>query len=153
MIKEVIEMVSSNTYEEIYEILSYMNKSTVMKVPENILKNISEKRNKNFKTKIDKNDLFNEENASKEAIDILCWIEYKFWMDNGRKNEIDRIKISKLTDIEKEKYEKYNPDNIFEKKNTEENKQINDIQLVEIKETSWFKRALEKILEFFGRMK
>ena len=38
-------------------------------------------------------------------------------------------------------------------KNTEENKQINDIQLVEIKETSWFKRALEKILEFFGRMK
>ena len=113
-------MVSSNTYEEIYEILSYMNKSTVMKVPENILKNISEKRNKNFKTKIDKNDLFNEENASKEAIDILCWIEYKFWMDNGRKNEIDRIKISKLTDIEKEKYEKYNPDNIFEKKNTEE---------------------------------
>jgi hypothetical protein len=153
LIKEVIEMVSSNTYEEIYEILSYMNKSTVMKVPENILKNISEKRNKNFKTKIDKNDLFNEENASKEAIDILCWIEYKFWMDNGRKNEIDRIKISKLTDIEKEKYEKYNPDNIFEKKNTEENKQINDIQLVEIKETSWFKRALEKILEFFGRMK
>ena len=74
-------------------------------------------------------------------------------MDNGRKNEIDRIKISKLTDIEKEKYEKYNPDNIFKKKNTEENKQINDIQLVEIKETSWFKRALEKILEFFGRMK
>ena len=146
-------MVSSNTYEEIYEILSYMDKLTVMKVPENILKNISEKRNKNFKTKIDKNDLFNEENASKEAIDILCWIEYKFWMDNGRKNEIDRIKISKLTDIEKEKYEKYNPDNIFKKKNTEENKQINDVQLIEIKETSWFKRALEKILEFFGRMK
>ena len=26
-------------------------------------------------------------------------------------------------------------------------------KLVEIKETSWFKRALEKILEFFGRMK
>ena len=74
-------------------------------------------------------------------------------MDNGRKNEIDRIKISKLTDIEKEKYEKYNPDNIFKKKNTEENKQINDIQLVEIKETSWFKRALDKILKFFGRKK
>lgn len=146
-------MVSSNTYEEIYEILSYMDKLTVMKVPENILKNISEKRNKNFKTKIDKNDLFNEENASKEAIDILCWIEYKFWMDNGRKNEIDRIKISKLTEIEKEKYEKYNPDNIFKKKNTEENKQINDVQLIEIKETSWFKRALDKILKIFGRKK
>lgn len=146
-------MVSSNTYEEIYEILSYMDKPTVMKVPENILKNISEKRNKNFKTKIDKNDLFNEENASKEAIDILCWMEYKFWMDNGRKNEIDRIKISKLTEIENEKYEKYNPDNIFKKRSLEKNTQIDNLQLVEIKEMSWFKRALDKILKFWGRKK
>lgn len=149
----MIEIVSNNTYEEIYEILSYMDKSTVMKVPENILKNISEKRNKNFKTKIDKNDLFNEENASKEAIDILCWMEYKFWMNNERKNEIDRFKSTKLKEIENKKYEKYNPDNIFKKKNTEENIQINNVQLVEIKETSWFKRALDNILKFFGRKK
>lgn len=146
-------MVSSNTYEEIYEILSYMDKPTVMKVPENILKNISEKRNENFKTKIDKNDLFNEENASKEAIDILCWMEYKFWMNNERKNEIDRFKSTKLKEIENKKYEKYNPDNIFKKKNIEENIQTNNVQLVEIKETSWFKRALDKILKFFGRKK
>ena len=33
-------MVLSNIYEEIYEILSYMDKITVMKVPEMILKNI-----------------------------------------------------------------------------------------------------------------
>lgn len=146
-------MVSSNTYEEIYEILSYMDKPTVMKVPENILKNISEKRNENFKTKIDKNDLFNEENASKEAIDILCWMEYKFWMNNERKNEIDRFKSTKLKEIENKKYEKYNPDNIFKKKNIEENIQTNNVQLVEIKEISWFKRALDKILKFFGRKK
>ena len=146
-------MVSSNTYEEIYEILSYMNKSTVMKVPENILKNISEKRNKNFKTKIDKNDLFNEENASKEAIDILCWIEYKFWMDNGRKNEIDRIKISKLTDIEKEKYEKYNPDNIF--RNQDKNYSIDivennqELSLIKTDNIKWYKRICKLIKNFF----
>lgn len=145
-------MVSSNTYEEIYEILSYMNKSTVMKVPENILKNISEKRNKNFKTKIDKNDLFNEENASKEAIDILCWIEYKFWMDNGRKNEIDRIKISKLTDIEKENYEKYNPDNIFKNREIKyiENPTSNIVSMIQYKE-SVFKSILDKIKRIFAK--
>lgn len=145
-------MVSSNTYEEIYEILSYMNKSTVMKVPENILKNISEKRNKNFKTKIDKNDLFNEENASKEAIDILCWIEYKFWMDNGRKNEIDRIKILKLTDIEKENYEKYNPDNIFKNREIKyiENPTSNIVSMIQYKE-SVFKSILDKIKRIFAK--
>lgn len=50
-------MISSNTYEELYEILSYMDKVTVMKIPENILINIKNKRNINFKTKIDKNDI------------------------------------------------------------------------------------------------
>ena len=55
--------------------------------------------------------------------------------------------------IEKELREKYNPDNIFKKKNIEENIQINNVQLIEIKETSWFKKALDKILKFFGRKK
>jgi len=55
--------------------------------------------------------------------------------------------------IENELREKYNPDNIFKKNNTEETIQINNVQLVEIKETSWFKRVLDKILKFFGRKK
>jgi len=29
--------------------------------------------------------------------------------------------------------------------------QIDNVQLIEIKETSWFKRTLNKILDFFGR--
>lgn len=82
-------MISSNTYEEVYEILSYMDKITVMKVPEEILNTIKKKRNVNYKTKIDKNDIFNEENISKEAIDFLCWIDYKYWMDENRKIKID----------------------------------------------------------------
>lgn len=55
--------------------------------------------------------------------------------------------------IENELREKYNPDNIFKKNNTEETIQKNNVQLVEIKETSWFKRVLDKILKFFGRKK
>ena len=54
---------------------------------------------------------------------------------------------------EKELREKYNPDNIFKKKSSEENIQINNVQLVEIKETSWFKKVINKILRFFGRKK
>ena len=73
-------MISGNTYEELYEVLRYMDKPTVMKIPESILRNILEKRNKEFETRIDKNDLFKEENMSKEAVDILCWLEYKFLM-------------------------------------------------------------------------
>ena len=54
---------------------------------------------------------------------------------------------------ERELREKYNPDNIFKKKNVDKNMQIDNVQLIEIQETSWFKRTLNKILDFFGRKK
>lgn len=37
-------MISSSTYKEIYEILSYMDKLTVMKIPIEILQNIKVKK-------------------------------------------------------------------------------------------------------------
>ena len=116
-------MISSNTYEEVYEILSYMDKVTVMKIPEEILNIIKTKRNINFKTKINKCDIFNEENVSKEAIDFICWLDYKYWLDQNRKSEIDKINIDRIKKSEEEKRKIYNPNNIFENK---EKKSIKD---------------------------
>lgn len=83
-------MISGNTYEEVYEILSYMDKMTVMKIPRDILNNIKEQRNTEFKTRINKDDIFNQQNVSKEAIDILCWIDFNYWMNSSQKNEIEK---------------------------------------------------------------
>lgn len=145
-------MISSNTYEEVYEILSYMDKFTVMKVPEEILKVIKTKRNINFRTKINKNDIFNEENVSKETIDFICWLDYKYWIDEERKYEIDRINIEKVKKSEEEKRKKYNPDNIFknrEKKYTEI-PTSNITSMIEYKE-SVFKRVIDKIRSIFAK--
>lgn len=53
------KMISAEDYEEIYEILSCMDKMVVMKIPIEILNIINVKRNKEYVSKIDKNDLFN----------------------------------------------------------------------------------------------
>lgn len=144
-------MISSNTYEEVYEILSYMDKITVMRVPEEILNTIKNKRNVNFKTRIDKKDIFNEENISKEAIDFLCWIDYKYWMDENRKIKIDQIKFDKIRRYEEEKREKYASDNLFKKqdqvKKTEE-VMTNEVAMVEYEE-SIFKKFINKIKSIF----
>lgn len=129
-------MISGNTYEELYEVLRYMDKPTVMKIPESILRNILEKRNKEFETRIDKNDLFKEENMSKEAVDILCWLEYKFLMSEENKKEIDKIKNRKLKEMENKNYDL---NNLFKKKEIAE-AHINNIQLIEKKEKSWLKK-------------
>ena len=39
-------------YEELYEVLSNMDKTTVMRIPEEILNRIISQRNKNFKSSI-----------------------------------------------------------------------------------------------------
>lgn len=142
-------MISGNTYEELYEVLRYMDKPTVMKIPESILRNILEKRNNEFETRIDKNDLFKEENMSKEAVDILCWLEYKFWMSEENKKEIDKIKNRKLKEMENKNYDL---NNLFKKKEIAE-AHINNIQLIEKKEKSWLKKILDNIIKFFARKK
>ncbi len=72
-------MISSNTYKEVYEILSYMNKITVMKIPTEILQTIKKKKNNNYITKIDKRDIFNENNVNRETIDLLCYFYKHYW--------------------------------------------------------------------------
>lgn len=144
-------MISGDIYEEVYEILSYMDKVTVMKIPENILHTIINRRNINFKTKIDKNNIFDEKNVSKETVDFICWLDYNFLMNDERRKEIDRIRIEKNNKIELEKKLKYNPD-IF---NTKEDKRVvqqkqETVQMVEYKENI-FKGILNKIKRFFLR--
>ena len=100
-----------NTYSgiacaEAYKIMSYMDKDIVMKVPMEILNYIKDNRDKNYKTSIDINDIFNPDNIQQETMDLLAWIDVKFWMSEEKKEEL-------LEEYQREQREKYNPDNLF----------------------------------------
>ena len=148
-------MISADTYEELYEILSLMDKSTVMKVPIDILNTIKEQRNTEYQTKIDKNDIFNENNVNKETIDLLCYLDYHYWMDESKKSEVDLIRKQRLQEDENKKREQYNPNNIFKKANkniettnTEIHENVTNTALIEYKESFFtrFKNFIFKIL-------
>lgn len=149
-------MITSNVYEEVYQILRYMDKVTVMKIPQDILNNIITKRNVNFETKIDKNDIFNEENVSKDAIDILCWIDYNYWMNETKKREVDKICKEKILKNEIEKMEKYNTNDIFKNKQINSTNKLSElkietIEMIEYKESRWYKKIFAKILKVFRK--
>jgi len=95
-------MITADTYSEIYEILSYMNKSIVMKVPIEILEIIKESRNLNYISKINKEDLFNLNNISKDTLNLLAWLDVNYWMDNEKK---EKIKLSFENDFMESKIE------------------------------------------------
>ena len=117
-------MISSNTYEEVYQILKHMNKTTVMKIPNNILNAIVKNRNSNFKTNIDKYNIFNQKNISSEALDLLCWITYNYWLNESEKKKIDKINYDFYIKSEEEKAKKYKTNNIFKNKVSQENNSL-----------------------------
>lgn len=145
-------MISTNTYEEVYEILQGMDKSIVMKIPEEILLTIKTKRNRNFTTSIDKNDIFNENNISKESVDLLCWLDYTYWKNETEKAHINKIIKKKIISEEIIKRNCYNPDDIFtNKKQRKQHINKETISLIEYKETV-FSKIKKSILKLFTKI-
>lgn len=84
-------MISAKTYEEVFEVLSYMDKLTIMKIPQTILEKIANSRDKNFVTKIDKLDIFNLNNISEETIKILAFLDYTYCMEKEKKDKYRKM--------------------------------------------------------------
>lgn len=98
---------------EVFEILSYMNRETVMKIPFEILSIIKENRNINYVSKIDKNDMFNPNNLSEDAISILSWLDLEYLASNESKEEKLKIYQENEELYQQKLKEKYNADKIF----------------------------------------
>ena len=79
MQKDKKKMITSKTSTELYDILKYMDKVTVMKIPIDILKQIKNNKDNNYISRVDKDDLFNESNVSKDTIDLLCYFYKHYW--------------------------------------------------------------------------
>ena len=82
-------MISGSVYQEVYELLCGLDTADLYKIPLNILNEIALKRDKNFKTNIDKCDLYNTKNISEEALKFYMNLDYKYLMTEEEKNYID----------------------------------------------------------------
>ena len=143
-------MISSNDYEEVYEILSQMDKMTVMKIPIDILNNINEKRNKNYVSNIDKNDLFNFNNISENAKNILAWLDVNYWIDIERREKLKKKALLIVNEEEKLKQEKYSY-NVFEKskeKIRDNNRNDDYTSLCISKKKNFFQKIIIKLKNF-----
>lgn len=142
-------MIDANTYSEVYEILSYMDKSTVMKIPIEILENIKERRNKEYISKINPDDLFNKNNINEKTLEILACLDVNYWMKEEKRKDIKKKYILKIRQEELEKKEKYGEKEIFNSKNKmniqiNENTETETISLVKYKKT-FFTKIYDKL--------
>ena len=148
-----MEEFNKRAISEVIEILNHTDKEIVEKIPQKFINFLFENADNDYKPNINfyDDDWKNSVQDDTQAILALIYRDY-IVSDDERKELLKEEQEDKLK-REKELQEKYNPDNLFKKKTVEIQTQNNEVQLVKVNETSWFKKVLNKIFSFFGRNK
>ena len=136
-------------YTEVLEILKYMPKEDVDKIPKKMLDTFEYKRDKNYNFTIDENQDFSKLKILDETEAIIVNIFKDYWATPEQKAKIQAKMREDMRIIEEEKKAKYNVD-IFKKK---ENAEIeNDVQktninnlLIEVKKEKFYERVIRFI--------
>ena len=77
-------------YAEVMQVLKYFDRELVMRIPIELLEYFKEHRKKDFIVNIDKEDIFNKNNISEEALALLAYIDMEYWADETEKRELKK---------------------------------------------------------------
>ena len=138
-------------YKEVIEILNFVPKESVNKIPQTVINTFKAKMDKNYVFTVDVNKSFEEQELLDETKAILANIFRDYWTTPYQKEIIETKEKYDRQKIEEEKRIKYNPNEIFNKKNDpiiRENADKIDNLPVEVKKEKWG----IKIIFFFKRL-
>ena len=138
----------ANAYQEVIEVLKYTKKEDLLKIPKFKIDMYKKYMNKNNNFKIDKTKLLEEQNISNKAKAILANLYKDYWATDYEKQ---RIEAKENYDLEQIAKEKYSVDNLFKKKEiNQENVSNNETSIVVIKKEKWYKKLFESIKKLFN---
>lgn len=138
-------------YREVIEVLKYTKREDVNKIPKYRILLWKTNMKKDYDFKIDTTKPLEEQNLSNEAKAIIANIFKKYWATDYQKQRIETKEKYDLEQIDKEKYERYNPDDIFKNRNKEEIVEevaTDNVAITEYKESA-FKKFINKIKQIF----
>lgn len=134
-------------YKEVIEVLKYTKKEDVNKIPKYRILLWKTNMKKDYEFKVNPDKTLEEQNLSNEAKAILANIFKQYWATEYQKHRIEEKEKYDMEQIEKEKYEKYNPNDIFKNKkqiNIETDNISDNVAMIEYKE-SLFTKIFNKI--------
>lgn len=143
---------------EINEILKYMPKEEVEKIPSKLREFFKEVASKDYVTNINPDLPLDEQEIKEKTKDIIALIYRNYWCSEEERKELDQKLIENDRKFEEELREKYNPDNIFKNNVTTTKKEEPEIkeekieQSLVVQETEkWYQRFLNMIKRWFGK--
>ena len=155
--KEVEEKMNNKyakAYKEVLEIIKYFPEEEYNKIPKEKIIFYRENMDQNYEFTINPAIDLSEQNISKEANTIIVSLFQDYFATEEQKEKIKEILKSNEVKAEREKRNRYNPDELFKRKNTSKSVHENpdnkteETALVEYKENFFtkFKKFIIKLL-------
>lgn len=138
----------SKAYKEIVEILKYVPEESVNKIPKEMRDMFEAEQLKTYNFQIDTEKPFEEQELLEETKAILANIFRDYWATDYQKARIIEKENQDREEWERQKREKYNPDDIFKNKKEYNYEKVQEnAAMVEYKE-SMFRKIFDKLLKF-----
>lgn len=147
----MINTVYANAYKEVLIVISNLVKEDYEKIPKEYIKFLKENCNNEYEFIYDTSKSFNEQELLDDTKYILFGLFEKYGATEIQKSKINAYKIKYRNQLEKQKREKYNANDIFKNeqgKNIEEN--VIPIEMIVYKENI-FKKLIIMIKRFFHK--
>ena len=146
-------LIYSNVASELLEIFKYLDKELKEKIPEKLKESLERITNKEHNFKIDKTKELNEQNVLPQTKQVLSMIYLKYCCTREEANTLIEENYNIQKQKEMEKYEKYNPDTIFRKKEIQIEETIQEqVQLIPMESLVWYKKIALKISVFIKKI-
>jgi hypothetical protein len=143
---------------ELLEILKHTDQEDVNKIPKKLLVFFRKNASTTYKFKIDENVEIRNLKLKKETKGLLTMIYRNYWCSIEERPKYDKLLQNNQKKFDDALREKYNPDKIFEKKQTiqtepeicEEQTQYIEQSITEYKET-FFTKIVERFKNFIQK--
>lgn len=143
---------------EINEILKYLPKEEVEKIPSKLREFFKEVSRKDYVTNINPNMPLDKQQIKEKTKDIIALIYRNYWCSEEERKELDQKLIENDKKFEEELREKYNPDNIFKNNVTTTKKEESEVKEEKIEQSlvpqetgKWYQRFLDMVKRWFKK--
>ena len=141
----------ANAYSEVLEVLNHMSKEDYNKIPKDMLEMFQTNCNNEYQFRYDLNKEFEEQGISKRAKLILAILFRDYWATPYQKEKIIAKQNYERQKLEQQKFEKYNPERLFENKRQPIIEEVKNISsMIEVKK-KWYQKIFKVIKNLFKR--
>ena len=142
----------ANAYSEVLEVLNHMSKEDYNKIPKDMLEMFQTNCNNEYQFRYDLNKEFEEQEISKRAKLILSILFRDYWATPYQKEKIIAKQNYERQKLEQQKFEKYNPERLFENKRQPIIEEVKNIStMIEVKEEKMYQKIFKFIKNLFKR--